>query len=41
MLRNIENNNIVNIENNYKLFINKQAINTCYLFQAEFVKFRY
>jgi hypothetical protein len=32
MLRNIENNDIVDIENNYKLFVSKQAIDTCYLF---------
>jgi hypothetical protein len=27
-----KNNNIVNIENNYKLFVSKQVIDTYYLF---------
>jgi hypothetical protein len=41
MLWSIENNNIVDIKNNYKLFISKQVIDTYYLFQAEFIKFGY
>jgi hypothetical protein len=41
MLRNIKNNNIIDIENDYKLFVNKQVIDTYYLFQAEFIEFRY
>jgi hypothetical protein len=41
MLQSIKNNNIINVENNYKLFVSEQAIDTYYLFQAEFVKFGY
>jgi hypothetical protein len=41
VLQNIKNNNIVDVKNNYKLFVSKQVIDTCYLFQAEFVKFGY
>jgi hypothetical protein len=41
VLRSIKNNNIINIKDNYKLFVSKQVIDTCYLFQAEFVKFRH
>jgi hypothetical protein len=39
VLQSIENNDIVDIENNYKLFVSKQVIDTYYLFQAEIVKF--
>jgi hypothetical protein len=41
VLQNIENNNIVDIKNNYKLFVSKQAIDTYYLFQAEFIEFKH
>jgi hypothetical protein len=39
VLRNVENNDIVDIKDNYEPFVSEQAIDTCYLFQAEFVEF--